>query len=679
MEGIGQVLARQTGSSDASEMPTRVSPSPLDTFSPLPTRELPTTAGTDAETSLVPELLLGLASASDAREAAPPGSRECSMPENAAREEEAPQQLPSPRASAHEQAPEPLRPELLRPKSSAPGLPVLEAALHECAAAADALRSMGADEARLFGFVAAADFAGRVEEISRSLEYLQVVAAQAVERTRKEAQQTSPGSSEFGAGPGWRTGWTEPEPGSEVAPGSEVGPVSDVGPGLDVAPVSVGEARSMSAGASVRRAGSVIGPGPVTEAGSVTGAGSGGRASDSVSPLDDGYRTAAEFLRARLRISIGEARRRLALAPDVLPQTGMAGQQIPARREVLADALSSALVPSRSATIISTALDTVRQFTDEDTITRMEHALTTTAMESDPDFVAKMTKRWTDVIDQDGAEPSEEVLRQLQGAFLRRRRRHGLHHLEIFATAEQYETLTTAMNTATNPRLTTGNNPTGKKPTGPDLDRRSRAQKLLNGLVGACALAMTTGKLPSNGGLRPQLTVTIDHRDLFEQLTHNSRPSDHGNTGAALNPLSTGTATFTGPIHPNTIRKIACDADIIPVLLGTDSRVLDIGRTTRIFPPHIRKAITARDRGCAFPDCTIPAPWCEAHHTTYWSHGGTTSTNNGTLLCSHHHHLIHKEQWRIDITTGVPWFIPPPHLDPQQTPRRNHHHTPQRT
>ncbi|WP_420180391.1 DUF222 domain-containing protein [Paenarthrobacter sp. TA1.8] len=552
--------------------------------------------------------------------------------------------------------------EASRPSPSAVGQP-----LEQASEALGLLRESVVDEARLFGFVEAADFAGRVEEISRSLEYLQVVAAQAVERTRKEAQQASPGASEFGAGPGWRTGWTEPEPGP--------GPAS-----------AAAGARSISAGASVGGAGSVTGMESATLAGSVVGAGSGGRAADSVSPLDDGYRTAAEFLRARLRISIGEARRRLALAADVLPQTGMAGQQIPARREVLADALISALVPSRSATIISTALDTVRQLTDEDTITRMEHALTTTAMESDPDFVTKMTKRWTDRIDQDGTEPSEEVLRQLQGAFLRRRRRHGLHHLEIFATAEQYETLTTAMNTATNPRLTTGNNPIGTNPTGPehrpgkpDLDRRSRAQKLLNGLVGACALAMTTGKLPSNGGLRPQLTVTIDHRDLFEQLTHNSRPSDHGNTGAALNPLSTGTATFTGPIHPNTIRKIACDADIIPVLLGSDSRVLDIGRATRIFPPHIRKAITARDGGCAFPDCTIPAPWCEAHHTTYWSHGGTTSTNNGTLLCSHHHHLIHKEQWRIDITTGVPWFIPPPHLDPQQTPRRNHHHTPQRT
>ncbi|MGO4431859.1 HNH endonuclease signature motif containing protein, partial [Paenarthrobacter sp. RAF9] len=102
-------------------------------------------------------------------------------------------------------------------------------------------------------------------------------------------------------------------------------------------------------------------------------------------------------------------------------------------------------------------------------------------------------------------------------------------------------------------------------------------------------------------------------------------------------------------------------------------------RTTRIFPPHIRKAITARDGGCAFPDCTMPAPWCEAHHITYWSHGGTTGTENGTLLCSHLHHLIHKEQWTINMTTGVPWFIPPPHIDPTQTPRRNHHHTPLKT
>ena len=164
-------------------------------------------------------------------------------------------------------------------------------------------------------------------------------------------------------------------------------------------------------------------------------------------------RNAAEFLRARLRISISEARRRLALAPEVLPQTGITGQHIPARREVLAEALQSAQIPSRSATIISTALDKVRHLTDPDTITGMEQALTRTAVETDPDFVTKMAKRWTDFIDQDGPEPSEETLRQLQGTFIRKPR-HGLHHLEIFATAEQFETLSTVMNAATNPRLT---------------------------------------------------------------------------------------------------------------------------------------------------------------------------------------------------------------------------------
>ncbi|MEJ1116862.1 DUF222 domain-containing protein, partial [Paenarthrobacter sp. CCNWLY172] len=173
------------------------------------------------------------------------------------------------------------------------------------------------------------------------------------------------------------------------------------------------------------------------------------------SVLDDGYRNAAQFLRARLRIGIGEAKRRLALAPDVLPQTGITGQDIPARHAILSQAVGSALVPSRSASIISTALDKVRNLTDEDTLTRMEHALTTTAVETDPDFVTTMAKRWIDAIDHDGPEPTEEILRQLQGVFLRRRRRHGLHHLEIFATDEQYEILTTAMNVATNPRLTT--------------------------------------------------------------------------------------------------------------------------------------------------------------------------------------------------------------------------------
>ncbi|MCT9869807.1 HNH endonuclease signature motif containing protein [Paenarthrobacter aurescens] len=707
MEGIGQILARRPGLPGASEVPQNS----VCLATSAPTS--PASAGHMTSTAVV------TAAAEQPAEDLLHGAESIAGPRTHVANDRL---VPAPRPGGQPTTSVAMVTPMLGTGGAATEL---GEALDIGAAAAETLRSIAATEVRLLGFVEAADFAGRVEEISRCVEYLQVVAAQAVERSRTEAQQTKPGSS--AAAPEWRTGWSEApeEPTSGTGTGTTVPEATVPGAAGTTSPSQAGAAAAGTFSAAAAQ--------------SPARAASGTGAEGTANPADDGYRNAAEFLRARLRIGIGEARRRLALAAEVLPQTGMTGQEVPARRELLAEAVGSALVPSRSATIISTSLDKVRHLADQDTITRMEHALTTTAIETDPDFVTKMAKRWADRIDHDGPEPSEEALRQFQGAFLRRRRRHGLHHLEIFATDEQYETLITVMNAATNPRLTThqheANTVTGT--AGPDLDRRTRPQKHLNGLVGACSVAMSTGKLPSNGGLRPQLTVTIDHRDLFERVQDHQQHNQHESTGTApkqpgtrpqtgtgtgtgtgtatftgpvhpdtdttrnplntgtatftgpvhpdtdtdttRNPLSTGTATFTGPMHPDTIRKIACDADIIPVLLGSDSRILDIGRTTRIFPPHIRKAITARDGGCAFPDCTIPAPWCEAHHTTYWSHGGTTSTNNGTLLCSHHHHLIHKEQWRINMTTGVPWFIPPPHLDPNQTPRRNHHHTPHRT
>ncbi|MEW1820856.1 DUF222 domain-containing protein [Arthrobacter sp. NPDC080031] len=524
-------------------------------------------------------------------------------------------------------------------------------ALDQALAAMDALRSTAVSEARVFGFRDAADFAGTVEEISRAVEFLQLVAAQAVERTRNEAQTARQQASV----PGWRTGWTEP---TAAETDTATAAAADAGTEADAA------ASGLTAAGCVAEAADAVG---LSAASGLTAAAGVAAAAAAV---DDGYRNAAEFLRARLRIGIGEARRRLALAAVVLPQTGIAGQDLPARHEVLAAALSWAAVPSRSATVISTALDQVRHLADAETARQMEHSLTSTAAQSDPDFVSRMARRWVDAIDQDGTEPGEDELRNRQGAFIRKPRR-GLHHLEIFATAEQFETLATAMNTAANPRLqpdTTGPDTAGTGPgPGAELDRRSRAQKLLDGLTGACALALATGELPANGGLRPQVMVTIDYQDLLKRLERGRVERVDGETPA--NPrLSSGASTFQGPIHPSVIRKIACDADIIPVLLGSEGRVLDIGRTTRVFPPHIRKAIIARDQGCAFPDCTIPAPWCEAHHITYWSGGGTTSTDNGTLLCSHHHHVIHKEHWTITTKSGMPWFTPPPHVDPRQTP-----------
>jgi hypothetical protein len=353
------------------------------------------------------------------------------------------------------------------------------------------------------------------------------------------------------------------------------------------------------------------------------------------------------------------------------------------------------VLSSRAGTIISATLDRLKHHTTPETLDRIEHDLTRTAATADPDFVARVARRWADTLDADGTEPSEEALRHTQGAFIRRPR-HGLHHLEIFATTDQYEYFATIMNAATNPRTHQPNDGSTSTGTGtgvgmcqdtgvwqennPDLDRRTRPQKQLDGIITAFKAALTTNKLPTAGGNRPQILATINYQDLLPHLpATGTTPSSDSETGAgthASNGTGTGSFVFTGPVAAATIRKLACDADIIPALLGTHGEILDLGRKTRLFTPAQRLALTTRDQGCAFPNCTIPAPWCEAHHITYWSHHGPTNVSNGVLLCSHHHHLIHKEQWTIHTRNNTPWFTPPRHIDPTQKPQQNHYFKP---
>ncbi len=87
--------------------------------------------------------------------------------------------------------------------------------------------------------------------------------------------------------------------------------------------------------------------------------------------------------------------------------------------------------------------------------------------------------------------------------------------------------------------------------------------------------------------------------------------------------------TDTGQrLSPEIVRRVACDALILPVMLGGSSQVLDMGRTRRLVTGALRRALHVRDRGCAFPDCDRPPRWCDAHHVLPWTKGGTTSLDN---------------------------------------------------
>jgi hypothetical protein len=124
-------------------------------------------------------------------------------------------------------------------------------------------------------------------------------------------------------------------------------------------------------------------------------------------------------------------------------------------------------------------------------------------------------------------------------------------------------------------------------------------------------------------------------------------------------------------LSPEAARYLACDAKIIPAVLGAKSVPLDIGRADRNIPVAIRRALELRDGGCTFPACDRPAKWCAAHHVIHWANGGPTGLDNLVLVCRFHHRLVHHSDWQIRIVDGVPVFRPPELIDPERRPLRN--------
>jgi len=111
-------------------------------------------------------------------------------------------------------------------------------------------------------------------------------------------------------------------------------------------------------------------------------------------------------------------------------------------------------------------------------------------------------------------------------------------------------------------------------------------------------------------------------------------------------------------LSPSAVRRLACEAGIVPMVLGAPSEVLDLAYTRRYFTPAQRRALAVRDQGCSYPGCTVPPMWCEAHHVTHWLHGGPTDLCNGALLCGRHHTVVHQRGLTAIVSsTGVTWHL----------------------
>ncbi len=196
----------------------------------------------------------------------------------------------------------------------------------------------------------------------------------------------------------------------------------------------------------------------------------------------------------------------------------------------------------------------------------------------------------------------------------------------------------------------------------PLAEKPTPGQRRADALVELAHAASRHQAAPRLGGDRPRLMLLIEHQRLLTDC----RDAHLLDSGTHL------TATQ--------LRQLACDAGILPAVLGGNGEVLDVGREHRLVTPPIRAALTARDRGCVFPGCDRPAAACDAHHVIPWYRGGPTALNNLVLLCRHHHNTVepdHRDphsRWQVRIDDEMPVVIPPVRVDPRQRPRRNLRH-----
>jgi hypothetical protein len=180
-------------------------------------------------------------------------------------------------------------------------------------------------------------------------------------------------------------------------------------------------------------------------------------------------------------------------------------------------------------------------------------------------------------------------------------------------------------------------------------DTRSPARRRADALGEICRQWLDSSGRPTVAGERPHIIVTVDVETL---RGGENAPGTARSTGARLG----GRLPDVGPISAEDALMWACEAQITRVITDAASRPLDVGRTTRITPPWIRKALTVRDGGCAFPDCGRPPSWCDPHHVVHWTNGGPTALSNLVLLCRRHHQLIHHKRFSVGMVDGLPRF-----------------------
>ena len=419
----------------------------------------------------------------------------------------------------------------------------------------------------------------------------------------------------------------------------------------------------------------------------------------------------ARLLTRRYRTDAAEARRQVRVAthltkyaatstalpdpatPFTNPATAQPGDGDGAVAEVGAEGTSGSWrVSPAQATAIVSVLDQVPSTVPVENLELAEQQLINLAATHTPTELRRAGRRIRDLLDPDGPEPDEKAAYTRESLSLKTVDRGvtfrgylANENAELFRTLihaharphktvdgqldprsrekRQADALTTILNaagTATTAAASAGTASRAGTHTSPEhSDSAEPGEVVPDGVDGtgsdACdgsandvASSAETGFVPGHGP-KPHISITIDYNDL-----------------AAATANATGDMIFGDNLSAATVRRLACDAQILPIVLGTKSQPLDVGTTQRLVTRPMRSALNARDKGCVI--CNAPPIQCEAHHIISWLDGGITAISNLALLCKRDHLDLHSGHWQIRILDGVVHVTNPTWANPTPIP-----------
>ena len=357
-----------------------------------------------------------------------------------------------------------------------------------------------------------------------------------------------------------------------------------------------------------------------------------------------GFASTRALLRGVLRVSPGEASARVKAAAVLGPRRALTGEMLEPTFAHAAAAQADGAISAAHARVV---VDTVERIPaplvaeHPDLPSRVEADLVAAAAVYDPATLAKLGRRHLDHLDPDGTLADEAHVDRLRDLTVTLRP-NGSSHIRGDADAELTERLLVVFDSLAAPSTTDG-----------AKDTRTAGQRRHDALRSALRIIETSEQLPDAGGMPAVvlLTATLDQWDAETGLV----TTGHG-------------ASITVPAAK---RIAGTEAGYVPIVLGPAREVIAYGTTHRFYAKTQRFAVMARDKGCTWPGCDAPPAWCEINHVIRWENGGKTSIATGAAMCDRDHDNLDTNGWIPTMINGIPHYIPPPWIDPDQVPQRN--------